>query len=122
MIYKGKVYYYYLHYLHYYLHSGCYKHIRLYQLKVNVGMLNTVKNDFADVLSVGPLSERRANARSHSDEGPMLETSAKSFFYSVQHTHINLHLIQSIVFPVTPTQTHTSSYRAQFQFNVTDRD
>ena len=31
----------------------------LYQLKVDVGMLNTVKNDCADVSSVGPSSEQK---------------------------------------------------------------
>ena len=32
------------------------KYNRLYQLKVDVGMLNTVKNYWDDILSVNPLS------------------------------------------------------------------
>ena len=59
----------------------------MYQRKVDVDMLNTVRSVLADVLSVSPLSALCF------DKGLMLETSANSLFYGVQHIHINLTLI-----------------------------
>ena len=62
----------------------------MYQRKVNVDMLNTVKSVLVDVSSVSPSSEQKEH--SCSDEGLTLETSANTL-YSVQHIHINLKLI-----------------------------
>ena len=49
----------------------------MYQLKVDVDMLNAVKSVLADVSSVSPLSELFALC---SDEGLRLETSANTLF------------------------------------------
>ena len=57
----------------------------MYQCKVDVEMLNTVKSVLADISSISPSSEqrRRANAQKVSQHT----------LYSVQHLHINLSLI-----------------------------
>ena len=54
-----------------------------YQLKVDVGMLNTVEIYWSSIIP-----------------------------HCVQHTHVNFQLIQFIVLLVTPTQINTSSYMA----------
>ena len=51
-----------------------------YQWKVDVSMLNTVKNVLADV----------SNISNCSDAGLMLKMAVNIFFYGIQHTHINL--------------------------------
>ena len=45
-------------------------------MKVDVDMLNTMKNYWDDVLSVSPLSEQKEGLL-YSDEGLMLKTSAQ---------------------------------------------
>ena len=53
----------------------------MYQRKVDVDMLNAVKSVLADVSSVSPLSElHQGFAELCSDEGLMLEMSAKTLF------------------------------------------
>ena len=52
----------------------------LYQLKVDVGTLNTMKTYWADVTSVSPSSEQKSVAVAAgvcSDEGLTLKTSAQ---------------------------------------------
>ena len=75
------------------------KNNELYQPKVDVGMLNTVKIYWADVSSVSPLC---------SDEGlnskRQLNKSSRCLTYL---THINFQLIQFIVFLVMLMQINT---------------
>ena len=75
--------------------------IGLYELKVEVGMLNTMKICWADISSISPSLEQKKG----SDEGLTLKKSVKITLHSVQHTHINSQLIHSIVLLIT------SSYR-----------
>ena len=56
-------------------YKGCTFYTELYQLKVDVGMLNTRKIYSADILSISPLLEQKKAFCS--DEGLMLETSAQ---------------------------------------------
>ena len=60
----------------------------MYQRKVDVDMLDTIKSVLADISSISPPSEQSLC----SDEGPTLETSANTL-YGVQHIHMNLTLI-----------------------------
>ena len=55
----------------------------MYQRKVDVDMLKAVKSVLADVSSVSPSSEQRANAQNVSQHT----------LYGLQHIHINLTLI-----------------------------
>ena len=52
----------------------------MYQRTVDVGMLNAVKSVLADVSSISPSSEQGQWARTCSDEGLTLETSANTLF------------------------------------------
>ena len=67
----------------------------MYQCKVDVDMLNAIKSVLADISSVSPSSEQRAELCS--DEGLTLETSANTL-YDVQHIHINLVLIHCMFY------------------------
>ena len=57
--------------------------VEKYQRKVDVDMLNAVKSVLADISSISPSSEQRANARNISQHT----------LYGIQHIHTNLTLI-----------------------------
>ena len=70
----------------------------MYQCKVDVDMLNTVKSVLADILSVSPSSELILSLIALcSDEGLMLETSANTLYTVQQIVHIVPHLILTLI-------------------------
>ena len=67
----------------------------MYQHKVDVDMLNTVKSMLADVSSVSPSSEQTVFALC-SDKGLNAQNISQHTLYSIQHIHINLTLINTL--------------------------
>ena len=71
----------------------------LYQLKVDVGMLNTMKNDVACF----ELLWRRATVINAWNVSEII-------IHCLLHTHINFQLIQSVVLLAMPMQINNNTY------------